>query len=167
MKILPILFGGGQQNNLQSGTENVPGIAGLGEAAEQAYRDHEEKIAGLRRCREQLVKGLLELPEVTVNGPEGEACAPQIVSATFGGVRSEVLLHALESEGICVSAGSACASNGQKHPSATLTAIGMSKEKMEGTLRFSLSLFTTEEEIRETLAVLAEMLPKLRRFTRR
>ena len=167
VKIAPILFGGGQQNNLRSGTENVPGIVGLGEAAEQIYRDHEGKTAVLRRCREQLVRGLEALPEVVINGPEGDVCAPQIVSASFAGVRSEVLLHALEGEGICVSAGSACASNGQKHPSATLTAIGLSKAQMDSTLRFSLSVFTTEEEIAQTLAVLERQLPVLRRFTRR
>lgn len=166
VKIRPIVFGGEQQKGLRSGTENVPGIAGLGAAAEEIYRDHEERIRRLYACKERLVQGLLRLPDVTVNGPSGRDGAPHVVSASFGGVRSEVLLHALEEKGIYVSAGSACASN---HPglSSTLVAIGLPKRLLESTLRFSMSIFTTEAEIDETLAALAELLPFLRRFTRR
>ena len=112
-------------------------LPGLGAAAEAAYRDHAAEIDAMYARREQLVSGLRALPEVIINGPEGRACAPQVVSASFTGVRSEVLLHALEAEGICVSAGSACASNGQKHPSPTLTALHMRGDQMDGTIRKS------------------------------
>ncbi len=166
-KIHPIVFGGGQEKNLRSGTENVPGIVGMGAAAEEMYRDHEQKTEKMYACRERLAEGLKRLPGVTLNGPEGREAAPQVVSAGFSGIRSEVLLHALEEEGICVSAGSACSSNGRHHPSETLTAIGRKGEELESTLRFSLSIFTTEEEIDETLAVLEKILPVLRKFTRR
>lgn len=185
VKIQPILFGGGQQRDLRSGTENVPGIAGLGCAAERICSTMEEHSAQMCRCRNLLIRGLRELPEVTVNGAAGycseeelrlgesadsermPAAAPQIVSASFPGVRSEVLLHSLESEGIYVSAGSACSSNGAKHASATLTALHLRGDQAESTLRFSFSIFTTEEEIRETLEVLRVILPRLRRYTRR
>ena len=165
-RILPILFGGGQQNDLRSGTENVPGIAGMGRAAETAYRSLEERMGHVSRLRDCLTEGLGSLPDVTINGPLGEHRAPQVVSASFAGIRSEVLLHALEAEGIFVSAGSACASNGQKHPSATLTAIGLSREQMDNTLRFSLGVLNTEEEIGKTVETLERLLPKLRKYTR-
>ena len=108
----------------------------------------------------------MRLPDVVLNGPLFEAGAPHIVSASFAGVRSEVLLHALESKGIFVSAGSACASH--KHTvSATLKAMGVGQEMLDCTLRFSFSVFTTEEELDYTLQCLEEVLPMLRRYTRR
>lgn len=166
VKLQPIVFGGEQQKGLRSGTENVPGIAGLGAAAEEIYRDHEARIEALYRCKERMVNGLKALDHVTVNGPAPRAGAPHVVSASFAGIRSEVLLHALEERGIYVSAGSACASN---HPglSSTLVAIGLDQKLLDCTLRFSFSIYTTEEEVDETLRVLAELLPFLRRFTRR
>lgn len=171
VRLTPLLFGGGQQRDLRSGTENVPGISGLGTAAELICRGMSSHKEEMCRLRDLLVQGLLELPDVSVQGPAGSEdrtqAAPQIVSASFDGIRSEVLLHALEAEGICVSAGSACASNGAKHPSPTLTAIRLDPAKRESTLRFSLSIFTTEEDIRETLEVLSGLLPSLRRYTRR
>lgn len=164
--IRPILFGGGQQRDLRPGTENVPGIAGIGEASRVVYTDMEEKIERLYRLKERLTEGLLALPKVTINGPTLQGGAPHIVSASFEGVRSEVLLHALEDKRIYVSSGSACASN---HPatSGTLKAIGLKKELLDSTLRFSMSEFTTEEEIDNCLAALRELLPMLRRFTRK
>lgn len=166
IKINPIVFGGEQQKGLRSGTENVPGIAGLGAAAEEIYRDHDARIEKLYRCKERMVNGLQSLENVTVNGPAPREGAPHVVSASFAGIRSEVLLHALEERGIYVSAGSACASN---HPglSSTLIAIGLDSRLLDCTLRFSFSIFTTEEEVDETLKVLAELLPFLRRFTRK
>ncbi len=166
VRLHPILFGGGQQHGLRSGTENVPGIAGLGAAGEEIYRDHEARLARLHACKARLTQGLRKLPDVRVNGPEGREGAPHIVSASFAGVRSEVLLHALEEKGIYVSAGSACSSH---HPgvSSTLAAIGLDKKWLESTLRFSMSMDTTEEEIDTVLQALEELLPFLRRFTRR
>lgn len=166
VKINPIIFGGEQQKGLRSGTENVPGIAGLGAAAEEIYREHESRTAYLYGCKSRMTEGLLQLEGVTVNGPAADDGAPHVVSASFAGVRSEVLLHALEDKGIYVSAGSACASN---HPglSSTLVAIGLDPKLLDCTLRFSFSIFTTEEEVDETLKALKELLPFLRKYTRK
>lgn len=166
VKINPIIFGGEQQKGLRSGTENVPGIAGLGAAAEEIYREHESRTAYLYGCKSRMTEGLLQLEGVTVNGPAVDDGAPHVVSASFAGVRSEVLLHALEDKGIYVSAGSACASN---HPglSSTLVAIGLDLKLLDCTLRFSFSIFTTEEEVDETLKALKELLPFLRKYTRK
>ena len=165
-KIHPLLNGGGQQRGMRSGTENVPGIAGLGAAAEEIYREHESRTAYLYGCKSRMTEGLLQLEGVTVNGPAVDDGAPHVVSASFAGVRSEVLLHALEDKGIYVSAGSACASN---HPglSSTLVAIGLDPKLLDCTLRFSFSIFTTEEEVDETLKALKELLPFLRKYTRK
>lgn len=166
VKIKPILFGGGQQKNLRSGTENVPGIAGLALAAKECYTDLEEKQAQLYDLREQLMEGLERLPETTINGPGEREGAPHIVSASFAGVRSEVLLHALEAAGIYVSSGSACASN-KPGISETLLGIGLDRTLLDSTIRFSFSVYNTPEEVAYCLSVLEELLPKLRRYARR
>lgn len=162
-KVRPILFGGGQQKGMRSGTENVPGCAGLGAAVREVYTDHEAKIEKLYQIRERLIAGLKELPGVTINGHEGRENAPQIVSASFEGVRSEVLLHALEDRGVYVSSGSACSVN---HPgvSGTLKGIGVKKELLDSTIRFSFGLFNQPEEADYCLEVLRELLPVLRRY---
>ena len=167
VRILPIIYGGGQQKGLRSGTENMPGIAGLGEAAKEAQAHLGSNRAAMYGLRHQLVSGLKELEDVTVNGPEDDQfVAPHIVSATFKAVRSEVLLHALEDKGIYASAGSACSSH-KREISPVLAAIGMDRARAESTLRFSLCRTNTAEEIEYTLQTLAELLPQLRRFTRR
>ncbi len=169
VKINPLMLGGGQQKGMRSGTENVPGIAGIAKAAELIYHDIEgerEKLYALKRA---FIEGLNEIGDVTVNGISDmgiEGSAPHIVSASFAGVRSEVLLHSLEDRGIYVSSGSACASNKAKHPSDTLTAIGLDKSLLDSTLRFSFSVFTTREEIDAALSALCEIVPTLRRYTR-
>ena len=165
VKIRPLILGGGQQSGMRSGTENVPAIAGLGEAVREIYTDHEKKIAELYRLRQILEEGLLAIPGTTVNGPHGTEGAPHIVSLSVEDVRAEVLLHALEDKGICVSSGSACSSN---HPvySATLQAIGVKKSLLDCTVRFSLSIFNTEEEIRYAVDTCAQLIPMLRRYRR-
>lgn len=165
VKIRPILFGGGQQKGMRSGTENVPGCAGLGAAVKEMYRNHEAKIDSLYRLKERLVAGLQEMDGVTVHGLTGRDSAPQIVSAGFEGVRAEVLLHALEERGIYVSSGSACSSN---HPgiSGTLRGIGVRPSLLDSTLRFSFGMFNTEDEVDACLKALNELLPMLRRYKR-
>ena len=159
VKIKPILFGGGQQKGLRSGTENVPGIAGIGKATELMYRELSEDVARLYGLKRYFTDGILQIPGVKVNGPLYEEGAPHIVSVSFAGVRSEVLLHALEERGVYVSAGSACATN--KHT------VRVAQEMLDSTIRFSFSIFTTEEELEYTLKCLNEILPMLRRYTRR
>lgn len=164
-KICPIIHGGGQQRDMRSGTENVPGIAGIGVAAAQIYENFDEKIDALYELREYLVAGMQAFDGVTINGASGRAAAPHIVSVSFAGIRAEVLLHALEDRQIYVSTGSACSSN---HPaiSGTLKAIGVKPELLDATVRFSLSVDSTKEEADYVLAQLAELLPQLRRFRR-
>ena len=165
IKIRPVMFGGGQQKDLRSGTENVPGIAGLGLASEMIYRDLDRKTETMRQLKAHFLDGLSKIEHTKVHGFTDENSAPHIVSAGFAGVRSEVLLHALEDKGICVSSGSACASN---HPavSGVLKGIGASREYLDSTLRFSMSEFTTKEEIDYTLETLYNCIPMLRRYTR-
>ena len=165
-KIRPILFGGEQQKGIRSGTENVPGIARIAEAAKECYKDLEEKADRMYRLKEKLITGAERLDGVTVNGRTGRDSAPHIVSLSFAGVKSEVLLHALEEKGIYVSAGSACSSN-KPSVSQTLQAIGLEKGLLGSTLRFSLSFETTEEEIAYCLEGLKEVLPMLRKYVRR
>ena len=167
-----LVHGGGQESGRRAGTENVPGIAGLAMAAQKLYSELESEQDRLYTIKERFISGLKELPDVKINGIPGEDAAairksaPHIVSASFGGVRAEVLLHALEERDIYVSAGSACATH-KPEPSRTLQAIGLKKDMLEGTLRFSFSTFTKENEPEEVLAALKDILPELRRFTRR
>lgn len=165
-KIKPILFGGGQQKGMRSGTENVPAIAGLGEAAAEIYENLEDNVAHLYEMKEAFIEGLKQLDGVTINGRTGRDSAPHIVSASFAGVRSEVLLHDLEDKHIYISAGSACSSNVKKKVSATLKGIGVKPELMESTVRFSFSIHTTMEEIEYVLSVLPEVLELRRKYTR-
>jgi cysteine desulfurase len=165
VKIKPILFGGGQQHGMRSGTESVPLIAGLGLAAQKTCSELEKKMDSMYALRNFFIKELSEIQDVVINGQQGEKAAPHIVSVSIKGIRAEVLLHVLDDRGICVSSGSACASN---HPqvSATLKAIGAPKELLDSTIRFSFSEFTTKEELEYTLTVLQEELPKLRKYAR-
>lgn len=165
VKIKPLLYGGGQQKGLRSGTENVPGVAGLGAAAREIYKNHEKSIERLYQIKDHMITRLKEIEGTHVNSQMGRESAPQIVSASFEGVRSEVLLHALEDKGIYVSSGSACSSN---HPSVsgTLKGIGVKKELLDSTLRFSFGVFNTIEEVDYCIGVLKELLPVLRRYQR-
>ena len=167
VKIRPILFGGGQQDGMRSGTENVPAIAGLGVAVKEIYIGHSEKRAKLYELKKRLIAGLQDVDGVTINAliDPIEETAPHIVSVSFANTRSEVMLHALAQKGVFVSSGSACSSN---HPelSGTLQAIGVKSELLDSTLRFSFSVMTTSEEIDYAIEVVKEVLPVLRKFTR-
>lgn len=166
VKVRPLILGGGQQKSMRSGTENVPGIAGLGVAAKLAYENLDEKRDRLYALKEKLVEGIKNISDTTINGITGHASAPHILSVSFAGVRSEVLLHALEEKGVYVSSGSACASN-KPALSSTLVAIGVEKSLLDSTIRFSMCFDTTEEEIDFCLKALNELLPVLRRFARK
>ncbi|MCR5595161.1 MAG: cysteine desulfurase [Lachnospiraceae bacterium] len=184
-RIDPIIYGGGQQRGMRSGTENVAGIYGMAIAAKMTYNDLTQDRKNLYLLKRYFTEELLKFDEVCVNGvkaayepdknenlnPDDDSMmkemygAPHIISASFAGVRSEVLLHALEDKGIYVSAGSACASN-RPHVSGTLMAIGLDRKLLDSTIRFSTSVHTTKEDIDYTLEVLNEIVPSLRRFTR-
>ena len=165
VKIKPIIYGGGQQNNLRSGTENVPGIAGLAKAAEMMYADLDMDIDRIYALKQKFIDGVTKIEHVKINGYTGRESAPHIISVSVRGVRSEVLLHALEDRGIYVSAGSACSAR-KPQPSATLKAIGVEKDLLESTIRFSLSVFTVEEEIDYTLQAMYDIIPMLRKYAR-
>ena len=166
VKITPIVYGGEQQKNIRSGTENVPGIAGLGLASEMIYKDLDMKVALMRDLKAYFIEGLKKIDRTVIHGLTDEGSAPHIISAGIAGIRSEVLLHTLEEKGIYVSSGSACASN---HPaiSGVLKGIGAAQEYLDATLRFSMSEFTTKEEIDYTLETLYNCVPMLRKYTRR
>ena len=185
VKLNPQITGGGQQRDLRSGTENVPGIAGMALAAKTLYETLDADTKRLYELKTFFIQGLLSEENVFINGIPGypgltgveripaEALtdavyrsAPHIVSVSFPGVRSEVLLHALEEEGIYVSAGSACATH-KAHTSETLRAISLPKDHLDATLRFSMSVHTTREELENVIAALHRLLPELRRYSRR
>ena len=178
-KIKPIIYGGGQEKGMRSGTENVPAISGLGQAAFDAYEDLDKNREHLYALKERMIEGLLKLDNVCVHtiGKSSEdipdlkekilKTAPHVVSCGFEGIsRSEVLLHALEEKQVYVSSGSACSSN---HPdiSGTLKAIGADNRYLNSTLRFSFAPTTSEDEIDLALDALKELLPALRKYTRR
>ena len=177
VKISPTILGGGHMRGLRSGTENVPGIAGIGQAVKEIYTDFEEKIARMYRLKQYFLQEISRLEGVSFNGLSMECSpdfelealkktAPHIMSVSFQSVRSEVFLHALEDKGVYISSGSACSSH-HPTPSAALTAIGLSKDLMDATLRFSMSELTTKEEIAYTLEQIKLILPMLRRYTRK
>ena len=165
VKIKPISYGGGQQKGMRSGTDNVPGMAGLAKAVEEVYQSLEKDVEHLYALKDYFVNGLMQIPDVKINGYTGYDSAPHIVSLSIRSVRSEVMLHALEDRGIYVSAGSACSSH-KATTSATLKAIGVEKDMLDSTIRFSFSIFTTREEIDYTLKVLYDIIPMLRKYTR-
>lgn len=162
VKIKPIIYGGGQEKGMRSGTENTAAIAGIGKAAEVMYERLEENREKMNAVKQALIKGATAIEGVSDNSGE----SPHIASLSFRGVRSEVLLHALEERGIYVSAGSACSSN---HPavSGVLKAIDLDEDLLDSTLRFSFCEYNTVEEAEYTVKVLKELLPMLRRFTRK
>ena len=171
VRITPLILGGGQQKGMRSGTDNVPGIAGLGKAVELLFRQAEEDAKRMCGLRDLFTEEITKLEGVSVNGPAGNAeersaAAPHIVSVSVAGVRAEVLLHALEEKGIYVSAGSACSSN-KPAVSETLKAIGLDRTLLDSTIRFSFSIFTTKEEIQFAVEAMHEALSILRKYTRR
>lgn len=164
VRLIPLLYGGNQQKGLRSGTENVPGIAGLGIAAKDIYKELDVNNKYLYLLKNMLWTGIQEsIEDVCIHGPSIEEGAPHILNIGFADIRAEVLLHALESKKIYVSTGSACASN-QSHPSETLQSLGLTKDQVQGSIRFSFSKFNTKDEIEKCIEALIEIVPMLRRF---
>ena len=170
VKIDPLILGGGQQGNMRSGTENVAGIAAIGQASRMMYENLDEDVSRMYDLKKHLIEGLTSVEGVTVNGikPEsendpGSLGAPHVISVSVKDVRAEVLLHALEDKGIYISAGSACSTH-KKTESATLKAIGLDKSLLGSTVRFSLSVLTTREDIDEAVSAFKETVPILRKY---
>ena len=163
VKIKPIMYGGGQQEGLRSGTENVPGYAGMAKAAQMLYENLEEETDYLYDLRQYFIDRVQKIGGAFVNGAPGREGAPHIVSVTIPDVRAQVLLNELSANyHICVSAGSACSTH-KPQPSATLLAIGLDKEQAVETLRFSFSVFTTRQEIDTCLDALYSIVPEQRK----
>lgn len=165
-KVNPIILGGGQQEGMRSGTENVPGIAGIGQAAKDCYDNLEKNVSHMTELKDYLIDELSKLDGVTINSQKGNAGAPHIVSASFENVRSEVLLHALEDKGVYISAGSACSSN-RPAVSETLKAMGIDSKLLGSTVRFSFCELNKKEEIDYCIEQLKVMLPILKKYVRR
>lgn len=165
-KVQPFILGGGQQKGMRSGTDNVPGIAGLGTAAKMIYQNLDENVEHMRELKLYFAKELATLEQVEINGPKPERGVPHILNVSFLGVRSEVLLHSLEDMGIYVSAGSACSSH-KRAGSSSLGALRLTPERKESAIRFSFCETTTKEEIDYTLEALRKLLPMLRRYARK
>ncbi|EJZ70081.1 cysteine desulfurase family protein [Lachnoanaerobaculum sp. OBRC5-5] len=166
VKINPIIFGGGHQRGMRSGTLNTTGIAGMGVAAKEAYENFDERINKISDLKYYLMDELEKLEGAVLNTGRGENFAPQVISVSFEDIRAEVLLHALEDRGIYVSSGSACSSN---HPgiSGTLKAIGVRDDLLDATIRISLSELNNKEEADYLIKNLKELLPLLRKFVRK
>ena len=164
-KVKPMIHGGGQQKGMRSGTENVPAIAGLAVAAEEMYQNLDENRNHLFALRDYFIKEVEKLDGVSVNGKKDHDSAPHIVSVSIEGVRAEVILHTLEDRNIYESAGSACSTN-KPAISSTLQSIGLKKELLDSTVRFSFSIHTTKEELDYALEVMRQTIPMLQRYTR-
>lgn len=167
LKVKPLMYGGGQQLNQRPGTENVAGAAAIAKAAEVCYKNLEENNEKIRKIKKYIADRVLtEIPNTFINGDSIEKASPYVLNIGFMGLRSEVLLHALEAEGIYVSAGSACNSK-KKVRSSVLSAMGKSDEEIEGSIRLSFSKFNTMEESEYAVEKLKEQTALLRRFNRK
>lgn len=160
VSIAPRVFGGGQEKKLRPGTQNLPGIAGFGAAAEAVDTTAEYEHAN--RLKKKFLSGIADLTDIKING---ENTIPHILNVSFKGTRSEVMLHMLESEGIMVSSGSACSSNSPS-PSPVLTAMGLAPEYVDSAIRFSFSRYNTEEEVEICVSAIKKHLDVVRRMMR-
>jgi cysteine desulfurase len=159
--MVPQILGGGHERGMRSGTENVPAIAALGVAVKEAYDNLDSNRQHMYAMRHRLIEGLLAIDGVTINGHVDENSAPQIVSASIKGnrTRAQVILNALQDNyGVFVSAGSACSSN-KPAISETLKSIGLEKDLLERTIRFSFCPENTMEEVEATIKAMEELVP--------
>lgn len=166
IKINPIIYGGFQQNGIRSGTENVPGIAAVGYAAEKMYDNIDSNVEYLYKLKKHLASRIInEIPDTFVNGIEVDKGAPHILSIRFNNIRGEVLLHSLEEKDIFVSTGSACSSN-KPSKRGPLQGIGLNNEEALSTIRFSFCINNTIEELDTCVEELKKIVPVLRKFVR-
>jgi cysteine desulfurase len=163
--VLAPLLGGEQERGRRAGTENLPGIAGLGAAIEAAVRRRPEEAERIAALRDRLEQGLLAaVPRARVNGA-GAPRLPGTSSVTFEGCDAEALLMAMDLDGLCASAGSACHSGSTK-PSGVLLAMGLTEAEARSTLRFSLGWTTTADEVEQALAIVPGLVERVRREIR-
>lgn len=161
VKILPLIFGGGQEHKLRAGTENVGGICGLAKAVEMQMNF--EKIDDIKRNRDNLMEQLnLQIDDISINTPSINA--PHILSVSFAGIKSEVLLHYLEMDEIYVSVGSACSS--KKKGSRVMQSIGLNDKYKDGTVRISLDETTTMQDVQTVVEKLKKYVEDIRKVTK-
>lgn len=165
---IPTIIGGEQEKGLRAGTENLPGIVGLTVAAEDKYNNMNQNYSKAQNIKEYMIKKLSEIKDIKINSPISDNFSPYILNVSFIGIRGEVLLHFLSEENIFVSTGSACTSKSKSGVvgSHVLESIGLSKNEIEGAIRFSFSANTTEEEIDITVDTIKKALLFLRRIKR-
>ena len=163
-KFTPLLHGGGHERNLRSGTENVAGIVGMGEAARLATLEQGDEEARVRKLRDALEAGIrARIPEIIVNGhPQNRLY--NTLNVCIKHIEGEGMLVNLDFEGVCASSGSACTS-GSLEPSHVLLAVGLPHEIAHGSLRLSLGKFTTNEDVEKVLQVLPPIVEKLRNIS--
>ena len=165
VRIDNLIHGGGQERGRRAGTENIPGVVGLGKAIELATENIEENRARLTVLRDKLIDGILErIPYARLNGPRGDKRLPGNSNISFEFIEGESILLSLDFEGICASSGSACTS-GSLDPSHVLLAIGLPHEKAHGSLRTSLGAASTEEDVEKLLNELPPIIERLRNMS--
>ncbi len=161
IKIDNLIHGGAQERAKRSGTENVPGIVGMGKAIELSVENMENESKRLSFLRDTIIKQLLKIPETKLNGPSGAERLPGNINLTFNNVEGDILLMALDSEGICASSGSAC-SAGALEPSHVLIAIGLEPDLAKGSLRLTIGSKTSEEDVNYVINCVTEAVNKIR-----
>ncbi len=167
VKLEPIIFGGNQEKGLRSGTENVPGIIGLGKAVEIMGKNYEKEREWVKKIKSYFIDKLKEnMDLIRINSPVDKTCSPYILNVSFKYVRGEVLLHYLEDKGIYVSTGSACSSRGTDK-SHVLQEMGLSPLDIDGAIRFCFSYENTIEDIDYTIDVLKNSVEEIRQITMR
>lgn len=165
IKIDNLLHGGAQERNRRASTENIPGIIGMARALELAVAEMEEENKRIYKLREKLLNGILEkIPYTKLNGPRDKGRLANNVNISFIGVEGEAMLLLLDSNKICASTGSACAS-GSLDPSHVLLALGMSHGVAHGSVRLSLGLKSNEEEVDFVIEKLSEIVNRLREMS--
>lgn len=164
LKLKPLIYGGGQEGGIRSGTENLPGIVGFGVAADAAIEDARKKAEQIHFIKKHFIERLSEIDDISINSPQDVTHIDSILNVSFGGVRGEVLLHALEDYKIYVSTGSACSSKQAGHRNYVLPALGLAECNVVGAIRFSFSYVNTLEEVDYTIEALKKILPFLRRL---
>lgn len=162
LRLKPLISGGGQESGFRSGTENLPGVMGMVVAAKMAQASIKESYKKVWEIKEHFIEKLKGIENIKINSPLKENISPYILNVSFTGIRGEVLLHALEENGIFVSTGSACSSRGGKE-SHVLKALGLDYKDIDGAIRFSFSRFNTIEEVDLSNEALKKSLLFLRR----
>jgi cysteine desulfurase len=160
VRIRPFMEGGGQESGKRSGSYNVPGIVGLGKALEVAGRRMRDDAAKWTRWRDRIIDAVLSMPDTRLNGSR-EHRLPMNVNVSFLGTEGEPMLLSLDERGFCVSSGAAC-SSGSTEPSHVLTALGLSREWAQGSLRFTLGRTNTDNQINRLLDTLPDIVTRLR-----